>query len=170
MNTETPGEGAPPPEEPGAASEEAGTPGPAAPVPGVAAPGMPLPGAPVVGGPGLGGPGAGMPGGPAIPPGGGMGWGSMPPGSMQPVDKAGGLAIAALVLSLVGLIPCFFGIPNILAIVFGAIELSHIKKGDASRKGYGMALAGLIIGLVTVGLFVLLIILEIIIGITTGFE
>ncbi|MEW6020223.1 MAG: DUF4190 domain-containing protein [Pseudomonadota bacterium] len=81
-------------------------------------------------------------------------------GPMQPADKASGMSIAALVLGLVGLVPCFFGIPNILAIVFGAIELSKIKKGESSAKGRGFAMAGLIIGAVTLVLGALLTIIS----------
>ena len=65
-----------------------------------------------------------------------------------------GLGIAALVLGLVCLlggstIP-FFGLGSILAIIFGAIGLKRVKRGEASNRG--MALAGLWLGIAGVAL------------------
>lgn len=75
------------------------------------------------------------------------------------------LAIAALVLALVGLIPCFLGLPAIIAIVFGTLELSRISRGESPRRGYGLALAGLIVGIISIVLFILWILLEIAVGV-----
>ncbi|MHC4890286.1 MAG: DUF4190 domain-containing protein [Planctomycetota bacterium] len=68
------------------------------------------------------------------------------PGESKPVSTSG-LAIASLVFSL--LVP-FGCIP---AIVCGHIALRQIKK-DSSVHGRGLALAGLIIGYVILGLFI----------------
>lgn len=61
-----------------------------------------------------------------------------------------GLAVASLVLGIVGIVffcLCFVSIPcNVLAIVFGAVAMNQTKKGEAS--GHGMALAGLILGII----------------------
>lgn len=58
------------------------------------------------------------------------------------------MAVAALVLSLVGLIPCFWGlqIPGLLGTIFGFIGLKQTKNN--ARKGRGMAVAGFVIGVV----------------------
>ena len=62
--------------------------------------------------------------------------------------KTNGLAIASLVCSLATFMFC--GIGSILGIIFGHIARSQIKRtGDA---GSGMALAGLIVGYVTLAL------------------
>lgn len=73
-----------------------------------------------------------------------------------PVD---GLAVASLVLGLIS-VPgdCLYGlgiIPGILAIVFGFIARSRIQRGESG--GTGMALAGLILGFISSGLVVLVI-------------
>ena len=68
------------------------------------------------------------------------------PGQSEPV-KTSGLAIASLVLSLVIPIGC------IPAIICGHIALRKIEK-DAMIQGRGLALAGLIIGYVILGLFI----------------
>lgn len=57
-------------------------------------------------------------------------------------------AIVALVTSIVGI--------SIAGVIFGHLSLSQIKK--TGEKGYGMALAGLIIGYVGVGIGVLFVI------------
>lgn len=61
-----------------------------------------------------------------------------------------GMAIASLVLSLVGIVPCFWAIqiPGLLGIIFGVVGLRRTAGGV--RRGHGMALAGLIVGIVLV--------------------
>ena len=62
-------------------------------------------------------------------------------------SKYSGLAITSLVLGLVSLFP-LFGFPAaILAIVFGIVSQKHIKNGFA--QGKGLAVAGLILGIVS---------------------
>lgn len=86
--------------------------------------------------------------------------------------KTNGMAIASLVLGIVGVLLsccCYIGlIPAILAIIFGIISKAEIKKSLGNQKGDGMALAGIILGglvlLVTIGL----IILAMVIGGTTS--
>lgn len=56
------------------------------------------------------------------------------------------LAIVALVLGIVGLVPLIGVLFAIAAIIVGFIGLFHIKKGIAS--GHGMALSGTILGFV----------------------
>jgi hypothetical protein len=70
-----------------------------------------------------------------------------------PVGPPKGLATAAMVLGIVGLVfslagcTWFLGIPlDILAIVFGAVGLAKVKSGQGS--GETMAKAGLICGII----------------------
>lgn len=75
------------------------------------------------------------------------------PYGMQPAapQKTNGLSIASLVLSLVNVIPCFWflPIPALLGVIFGFVSRKQIKN-NPSAKGKGLALAGLIIGVVFV--------------------
>ena len=68
---------------------------------------------------------------------------------MAPPQGTNGLAIASLVLGLVNVIPCFwlFPIPAVLAVIFGFVSRSQMKK-MGSDKGSGLAIAGLVIGVV----------------------
>jgi hypothetical protein len=78
------------------------------------------------------------------PPGYGAPPGYGPPGYQQwgpPQRRTNGLAIASLCCGIVG---CLYGIPAILAIVFGFVARSQIKKQP--QEGGGMALAGIILG------------------------
>ena len=71
-------------------------------------------------------------------------------------QQTNGLAIASLVLSLVGL--C--GIGSILAIIFGTRARREIRNSQGAQGGDGLALAGIIIGwigLVVLVLWVLLV-------------
>ncbi len=56
--------------------------------------------------------------------------------------QTSGKAIASLVLSFFSLLL----VPAIMAIVFGHISLSEIKKSAGRLKGQGLAIAGLVIG------------------------
>jgi glucose uptake protein GlcU len=61
-----------------------------------------------------------------------------------------GMAVASLVCSLVGVIPCFwlFQIMGLLGTIFGFVGLKQTKDGQ--RGGRGLALAGVIIGIILV--------------------
>jgi uncharacterized protein DUF4190 len=65
-------------------------------------------------------------------------------------QRNSGMAIASLVCSLVGVIPCFwlFQIMGLLGAIFGFVGLKQTKSGE--RGGRGLAVAGVIIGVVLV--------------------
>ncbi len=67
------------------------------------------------------------------------------------------LAVASLLLGIFSLFPPF----GILAIIFGHVARSQIRKSAGRQKGAGMALAGLILGYLALGfvLFVIFIVL-----------
>jgi hypothetical protein len=69
----------------------------------------------------------------------------------QPAPTTNGLAIASLVFSIVSLL----GLGSILAIIFGFVARGQIARSGGRQKGGGLALAGIIIGFVTL-FFVLL--------------
>lgn len=71
------------------------------------------------------------------------------PGPMAPSTNP--WAIASLICSVVGV--------SILGVIFGHIALSEIKRSNGWQEGHGMALAGLIIGYVEIGLGLLMVIL-----------
>ena len=66
-------------------------------------------------------------------------------------DSAHGFAVASFVLGLIGVLVWGF-LFGVLAVIFGAIALSKMDKGD---RGYGLAIAGLILGIVAVLVFIL---------------
>ncbi len=81
--------------------------------------------------------------------------GAVPPGyqsyglaPVAPAQGTNGLAVASLVLSLVNVIPCFwlFPIPAVLAVIFGFVSRGQMQK-EGSDKGAGLAIAGLVIGI-----------------------
>lgn len=79
------------------------------------------------------------------PPPGYQQFGSAPSGP----QRNNGMSIASLVLSLVNIIPCFWflPLPALLGVIFGIIGKNQIAK-DPSQKGRGMAIAGLVVGIV----------------------
>ena len=60
-------------------------------------------------------------------------------------QKTNGLAIAALVCGLVGLL-FFPPILGPLALIFGLVALNQINKSGGTQKGKGMAIAGVVLG------------------------
>lgn len=84
-----------------------------------------------------------------------------PPGYTQPYPSGGfspyppapknnGLAIASLVCSILGL---FCGVGGILGIIFGFVARGQIKRSAGAQQGAGLALAGIIVGFVLLGLW-----------------
>jgi hypothetical protein len=63
---------------------------------------------------------------------------------------ASGAATASLVLGLIGILVgyCLFGIPCVLAVIFGHIGLVQTRGGE--KSGRGMAVAGLVLGYICV--------------------
>ena len=81
---------------------------------------------------------------------GGYGYPAKPPSS--------GKAIASMVLGIVGILGlCLWGlgiVAAILAVIFGFLARSEIKRSQGAVGGGGMAMAGLVTGFVGIGLFV----------------
>jgi hypothetical protein len=61
-----------------------------------------------------------------------------------PKTGTNGLAIGALVASLIGFVPCFWGLPSIVGIVLGIVAMNQIKQ--TRQDGYGLAVAGIAVG------------------------
>ena len=71
-----------------------------------------------------------------------------PAASVPAAAKTSGMAIASLVLGIIGL---FTGwLFSILAIIFGAVGLSQVNRSNGVIKGKGIALAGLILGIIAI--------------------
>jgi hypothetical protein len=60
--------------------------------------------------------------------------------------RTSGLAVASLVLGIVGI---FLNFLSILAIIFGGVAIAQTSK-NPNLKGKGMAIAGLILGIIIV--------------------
>lgn len=93
---------------------------------------------------------------PPAPPPGYQGYGAAPtPGAP---GRYSGQAITGFVLSLVALIPCFWfwvlQIPGYLGVIFSALGLKQTK--DRTRQGRGLAIAGLVVGIIAVALAALI--------------
>jgi hypothetical protein len=78
-----------------------------------------------------------------------------PPGGTTAQGSANGLAVASLVLGIIGIFIQLFGILPILAIVFGVMARRRIAAGAAGSPG--MATAGIVLGII--GLVILVIVL-----------
>lgn len=64
-----------------------------------------------------------------------------------------GLAIASMVTGLAAMVFCYFAvIPAIVAVILGAVALNQIKESRGTQGGRGMAIAGVVLGLVWIGL------------------
>ena len=71
-----------------------------------------------------------------------------PQGGMPP--KKSGMAVAGLVLGIIGAIPCFWGcfIFAILGIVFGQLGKKDIRDSGGAKDGEALAKWGVILGIV----------------------
>lgn len=85
-------------------------------------------------------------------PGGQPQWGQQH-GYAQPTSGSNGLAITSLVVSILSFFLAFvaFGaLGGILAVVLGVIALKQIKAANGAQGGRGMAIAGIIVGAVSI--------------------
>ena len=80
----------------------------------------------------------------------------------QPPAKTNWLAIAAVIMGIAGVFSAWLLLPSILALVFGLVSHSQIKRSAGLQDGRGLAIAGLVLGAdgVVVGLIWLLVFLS----------
>jgi hypothetical protein len=78
--------------------------------------------------------------------------GGVPPEGGPPTS---GLAIAALVLGILGVIQVLPVVGSALALLFGYMARSDIRDRPAALSGEGLATAGIVLGWIGVGLWVL---------------
>ncbi|MFI7704828.1 DUF4190 domain-containing protein [Nonomuraea sp. NPDC049480] len=90
-----------------------------------------------------------------LPPSGGFGqqpgYGYNQYGPPQQPRQTNGMAVASMVLGIVGL--AFCGLTSIPGVILGHIALNKIKR--TGEEGQGMAVAGLVTSYITVGLWLL---------------
>lgn len=85
----------------------------------------------------------------------------MPPGSPIPTTigpiptapRNNPMAVAGMIMGIISVtvaICCCYGLPfNVLAIIFSLVGLSQIKADPYNQRGRGMAIAGLVLGIVS---------------------
>ncbi|GAA2880243.1 DUF4190 domain-containing protein [Nonomuraea rubra] len=90
-----------------------------------------------------------------LPPSGGYGYGQQPPPGYyappHPPRSTNGMAVASLVLGIIGLVFC--GLTSIPGVILGHIALNRIKK--TGEDGSGMAVGGLVTSYITVVIWLL---------------
>jgi len=69
--------------------------------------------------------------------------------------KTNGFAIASMVLGIIWI----YWIGSILALVFGYIAKSQIEQSGGAQTGMGMAVAGIVLGWIGVGILLLFVLL-----------
>lgn len=76
-------------------------------------------------------------------------------GYPPPAPPTNGLAIASLVLSLLGLIGVLPLLGTVLGLIFGYSARNQIAQSRGTQGGEGLAKAGIIMGWVTLGIWAL---------------
>jgi hypothetical protein len=79
---------------------------------------------------------------PAAPPAAGAPW-PVPPGALRPIPKTSGMAIASLVLGVLGVFT--WGATALVGLILGIIALIKIRQSKGALSGGGIALAGTIV-------------------------
>jgi hypothetical protein len=78
------------------------------------------------------------------------------PGVQEPRTNA--LAVTGMVMGILAVTCgiCCYGLPfNLLGLIFSAVSLSQIKQDPAGQRGRGMAIAGLVLSILSILLVVL---------------
>ncbi|HVM47463.1 MAG TPA: DUF4190 domain-containing protein [Candidatus Acidoferrum sp.] len=86
------------------------------------------------------------------------GRGAAPPAAfpvlLAPVPSNNAMAVTALIMGILAIIPgmcCCHGLPfNLLGIIFALVALSQIRRDPMAQQGRGMAVAGLVLCLLSV--------------------
>jgi hypothetical protein len=86
-----------------------------------------------------------------------------PGAAVAPARSTNGKAIAALVLGITWI--C--GIGSILALVFGTMARNEIDASGGLEQGRGMAIAGIVLGWVGIGITLLYVVLYLAFGVGT---
>lgn len=93
-------------------------------------------------------------------------WQPPPPPSVYPRQhQSQGLAVASMILGLMGLFTgmfCLGPVPGIVALILGLIALSQIKKAPQQNGGKPFAIVGIVAGSLSVVVYGLFIIIAII--------
>jgi uncharacterized protein DUF4190 len=58
------------------------------------------------------------------------------------------MALASMILGIVGLVLCFILVPSLLALIFGLIAAGRIRRSAGAVTGKGLARAGWIMGII----------------------
>ena len=86
------------------------------------------------------------------PQGQGQPWAQSPPAyRVQHQARTNGLAVAALVMGLLGWL---LFVPAILAIVFGGVANGQIRNSRGAEAGRGLAIAGIVLGIAWIVFYV----------------
>lgn len=87
---------------------------------------------------------------------------ALAPGRVMPTP---GTAVASLVLGIISLVTCYFGIFfAIPGVICGHMALSEINQSEGRQEGRGLAIAGLVLNYIWVGLILLVLLCFLLIG------
>jgi len=81
-------------------------------------------------------------------------------GTGAPAGATNGMAVASLVLGILTIVTC--GIGSILAVIFGYVGKGQIDRSGGTQSGRGLAIAGIVLGWVGIGIIIVIILLAII--------
>ena len=70
----------------------------------------------------------------------------------QATGRTNGMAIASMVLGIIGLLIQLLGIIPLLAVIFGFVGKSQIDRSGGTQRGKGMAIAGIILGFIGIAI------------------
>lgn len=80
---------------------------------------------------------------------------SQAPYTYPPARPTSGMAVASLVLSLLGLVQVLPVLGSVLGLIFGYMAMNEIRRNQGMTDGKGMAKAGIVISWITLGLLAL---------------
>ena len=83
-----------------------------------------------------------------------------PPPMYVQQQKTNGLAIASLILGILWV----YWLGSLLALIFGLVAQSQIRAAQGQQAGEGMAIAGIVLGIVGLATLLLLIIVGVSVG------
>lgn len=68
------------------------------------------------------------------------------------------MAVASLILGILGIPFALYLVPGSLALIFGNVALTQMRRASEPQNGRGMAIAGVVLGWISLAIFVVLIV------------
>jgi len=74
--------------------------------------------------------------------------------TVEAAGMSNGMCVASMVLGIIGLLSFCIVLPSLCALIFGIIGVNQVNKSGGQRGGKGMAISGIVMGILGMVMFI----------------